>query len=732
MAENNLEILIDINSDTDGAKKAQSAIQSLEASVASLVKKLTDVGAKSAVLGKKLTDVGAKSAVAFAGFAASIGVAVSESIDAEKTTAKLSQAIANQGSRFKGTIADVQSYSDALAKKLKIDDDDVDSIQTTLLAYGVQEKSLKATTAAVYDYAAATGTDALSAVDKFKRAAAGGTKSLAAFNAIALNAKGSAEALANTNAGKLQGFNVAINDLRQSIGDKLLPTLSTAADVATKFINTISNNAAFSSIVAPILLIGAALTGLVAVIGLVGGQVLGGIAVLAKLATVLNAQVIPAVFKFTAALLANPLVLAAIAGTVIGVGLIVFFDKLTKKFGDVITPIKLLTAAFIIFWGIATGGIAPLIAGLVLMGKGLYDIIKSTKSLGDAFKLLWASTQLAAIEAFNIILKGYNKLAAIFKQKPLELIDTTKLKSDIAQLKSPKPVEVAKTETQKNIIQNDTVETGDKKDKEKQKAYAEDLADYEKLNQDKLISSAAYIEKQKELNQQVKDDSFTANLTELELNQQKIDAEAAQLETWHAQKLALAGGDNEARAQIEATYLQKSIDLQKQKTEGEKKVLGERFALAKTFFANLAVVNKDAANAQKAVAIGEALINGFLAVSKAIASAPFPANIPSIAFAVSQSAAQVAGIQAQSFAVGATNIPQDQLANIHAGEMIIPKTFAEGIRAGDVSLGETSQPEPQQGGAVEVILSLRDGLVDFIEAEIVKRGRVGGTAIGRA
>lgn len=44
----------------------------------------------------------------------------------------------------------------------------------------------------------------------------------------------------------------------------------------------------------------------------------------------------------------------------------------------------------------------------------------------------------------------------------------------------------------------------------------------------------------------------------------------------------------------------------------------------------------------------------------------------------------------QGYAVGATNIPYDQIAQIHQGEMIIPKTFSEGLRTGELSLSATS------------------------------------------
>ncbi|MDX4061725.1 hypothetical protein Q6A90_05025 [Aliarcobacter skirrowii] len=43
-----------------------------------------------------------------------------------------------------------------------------------------------------------------------------------------------------------------------------------------------------------------------------------------------------------------------------------------------------------------------------------------------------------------------------------------------------------------------------------------------------------------------------------------------------------------------------------------------------------------------------------------------------------------------SFAVGSTNIEYDQLAQIHKGEAIIPKNFNDGLRAGNLTLGDNN------------------------------------------
>ena len=72
------------------------------------------------------------------------------------------------------------------------------------------------------------------------------------------------------------------------------------------------------------------------------------------------------------------------------------------------------------------------------------------------------------------------------------------------------------------------------------------------------------------------------------------------------------------------------------------------------------------------------------------------AGIAMSAMAAATGAAQIAAIQAEplpSYDVGAVDIDEDQIARVHQGEMVVPKSFAQGIRDGDLSLG---------GGSVEI------------------------------
>jgi len=87
---------------------------------------------------------------------------------------------------------------------------------------------------------------------------------------------------------------------------------------------------------------------------------------------------------------------------------------------------------------------------------------------------------------------------------------------------------------------------------------------------------------------------------------------------------------------------------------------------------------------EKAFSITEATIDGLKAAVKAYSSAANPVYGAVLAgISTAFTAAQIAAIASQpypSYAVGAYELPQDQLAQVHKGEMIVPKPFAEEIR----------------------------------------------------
>lgn len=95
-----------------------------------------------------------------------------------------------------------------------------------------------------------------------------------------------------------------------------------------------------------------------------------------------------------------------------------------------------------------------------------------------------------------------------------------------------------------------------------------------------------------------------------------------------------------------------------------------------------------------AVEVGKAAASGFLS---------FGATALLIPAILAAGGAAIAGLESikgeirntyGSFAVGTPYVPHDQLAQIHQGEMIIPRTFADGIRNGEMSLGNGQNQQP--------------------------------------
>ncbi|MGJ0317720.1 tape measure protein [Aliarcobacter cryaerophilus] len=69
-----------------------------------------------------------------------------------------------------------------------------------------------------------------------------------------------------------------------------------------------------------------------------------------------------------------------------------------------------------------------------------------------------------------------------------------------------------------------------------------------------------------------------------------------------------------------------------------------------------------------------------------------------------------------SFAVGTTNVPKDMVAKIHQGEIITPKTYSEGIRNGDLMMGNVSSIE----SALDGISSSVNALVGIASSQLMQ------------
>lgn len=117
----------------------------------------------------------------------------------------------------------------------------------------------------------------------------------------------------------------------------------------------------------------------------------------------------------------------------------------------------------------------------------------------------------------------------------------------------------------------------------------------------------------------------------------------------------------------------------------------------------------------KAFTIAQAM----LAMQQSIAEgmkAGWPQNMVLMAGAAAQGAGVIADIQSiqASFAVGTPSVPSDMVAQVHKGETIVPSTFAEGIRKGEMTLGG---PGAGKGGSHSASLVLPEDILAAIASK---------------
>jgi tape measure domain-containing protein len=259
--------------------------------------------------------------------------------------------------------------------------------------------------------------------------------------------------------------------------------------------------------------------------------------------------------------------------------------------------------------------------------------------------------------------------------------------------------------------------------------------------QQEILSQGEFAEKKKELDQQLLDNEIgleqykqelqsVNNEAKLEAAQEQYGAELALFQENQAlmdeTKLEMQMVQDEselvqlqlkldrqtlAQESNNARLLAAKVKLEKEKAKEETKAdkfktfmqskemqTAEKGAAAMVQLQNSK--NKEVAAIGKAAAIFQITMDtarGAMSAYSALAMIPFvgPAlGAAAAAAVIAYGAEQLSTAQSNSFAVGTPNIPQDQLANVHRGEMIVPASFSEAIRSGQLTLsGSGNQAE---------------------------------------
>lgn len=166
--------------------------------------------------------------------------AVKSYAESEKAVAQLTQAMKNLGSYSASALQDQLDFATQMQRTTKYTDEQVMAVQAALTTYGLYGEQLKAATRATLDMATQTGsaeaaaklvgkayqgqTDSLSKMGiKISETTVGSEKFAAVLREVQRRFGGLAEAEGKTFAGQLEIVKNGFDDLKESLGSKLMP-----------------------------------------------------------------------------------------------------------------------------------------------------------------------------------------------------------------------------------------------------------------------------------------------------------------------------------------------------------------------------------------------------------------------------------------------------------------------------------------------------------------------------
>ena len=321
--EKDLNIFLRLKDEfTQGIKNANDALGTLN--------KQADIVSKST---KNLQDafnsMALKGGLAFGALSLAIGGFIAEAKEAEQVDNKLRTALSNQGLEVEKNIKQLDELAQSLMRKSVFDKEEIKGIETKLVTYGLHDQALAKLTQGMVDYATFSGKDVQGASLRVGLAIEGatdkvkgldinlkgvvGTQQRAAIitEALSKKFKGQAEA-ATDGLGALDVLKNSSKELGEEIGNKLAPTIILITKWIQGLVDFLNAHPVFATITANVLLFSAALTGLVFIIGTIGSAFITTVAAIGTIIKTIEAlNIVTAIMN--ALLAVNPIVWIVVA-----------------------------------------------------------------------------------------------------------------------------------------------------------------------------------------------------------------------------------------------------------------------------------------------------------------------------------------------------------------------------------------------------------------------------------
>lgn len=598
------------------------------------------------------------SAVAFAGLTASAVGFVAAAREQEEATNFLNQALKTQGNYSEETSRDLLTYASALQEVSLFGDEAIIRAQGIIASFGFEGQALKDLTAATLDLAQAKGMDLASAADLVAKSVGGSTNALSRYG-IEINGVAGSSLRAQS---AIEGIN------RLYGGQAKAATEGLGSTIQLK--NAISDLAEeFGLALAPVVID-------------VTKQVKSFVDIMKQHPeiTKMAAEVFVLGVQIAAA------VLAASTFAKVGIAMQVGAQSLA-----LIIPT--------LSGGIAAVGVAlTSVAGIgaaAFVGWKVGELISDITGLSDAVEKLG------------------NKLGEMRAQKDLG--------SDYI---SDEDFEEVKRQAAERLA---ILEDERKKQEEIEQAKADKRREINQfiLDSDNELKQISQASSQEDLDNLVTkmEEERQALLNHLQLKAQILSEngvlDLATQEMLKAEELAIKQKYDDLEIQAAQERENKLTLVQQRGKEIADKINKDKLGSLRTTLEQASALNSKFAIAYKAVAIGEAIMSTAAGVTRALKDYPYPASLAVAALVGAAGAVQIATIASQSFAQGTDEIPRDMTANVHKGEIIVPQTFSEAIRNGDLALtgpsANTSAP-----GQTQIIVDLSGANINGITDDLVE------------
>lgn len=690
--------------------------------------------------------------VAFAVLAAEALVAVHAFAESQLASNRLTAALQQQGIYTKELVDDYTQIAEAIQRKTGIDDDEVKAALASAQAMLGQTKITSTLTSAVADLAAAKGIDLNQAFQLVTKAATVNTEILKRYGievvdtgdkaqnlaAIqdALNIKfaGQAEAAAQ-GLGGVQKLKTAFGDVQEEIGQRLAPAFELIINGTTEFFRTLKENKALLDLIVSF---GVAAAGVAALTLAVSA---GGAAFLALRAALIAAQVATSAMTIATRLLVGATGIGALLAIVTLVALNwdqvwprmqAVYAAFTKSIIELAGGVgKVLLGVFTFNTDKVSEGLAQAKAALV---KGMTEYntvvdqkLKEKDALEEAGRTEQDAAQKAAADREEARLRAH---AAIVQQ-------ITQLKKDIivAQI-NDESAEVIKLKQQELQVLEQMEDQKNASLVGKLRERLAELRNLEQIQRDEDLATQTTFRLQL-LTQNAEYQALEDEQKALFIEQNKVTLQAALMSENEARRAAAL-----ERANIQVKENNDFL-LQQQKfgtayalinkimhssvVQGTASAFQDLAALQTSSNSTLKSIGKAAAVANIIVQTATSAMNIYAGFSMIPIVGP-ALGVAGAAAAVAFGAEQMGKVTAAADGglmtggrAGFDSIPTMTMP----GELVVPtRNFEEVINATAAArLGESAGPNGT-GGSVNIMLSLKDDLMDFIEAKLVEREKL--------